>query len=66
VAIGTSGEVYPAAGFVEIASASGARTVELNLAPSAASDAFAERRLGPATQTVPQFVAELLGVVPPT
>jgi NAD-dependent deacetylase len=66
VAIGTSGEVYPAAGFVEIASASGARTVELNLAPSAASAAFAERRLGPATQTVPQFVAELLGVLPPT
>ena len=65
VAIGTSGHVYPAAGFVEIAAASGARTVELNLEPSAASNAFAERRLGPATQIVPQFVAELLGVVPP-
>jgi len=65
VAIGTSGNVYPAAGFVEIAAAHGARTVELNLEPSATSSAFAERRLGPATQIVPQFVAELLGVVPP-
>jgi NAD-dependent deacetylase len=65
VAIGTSGHVYPAAGFVEIAAANGARTVELNLEPSATSNAFAERRLGPATQIVPQFVAELLGVVPP-
>jgi len=65
VSIGTSGNVYPAAGFVEIAAAHGARTVELNLEPSATSNAFAERRLGPATQIVPQFVAELLGVVPP-
>ncbi|MCA3263163.1 MAG: NAD-dependent deacylase [Telmatospirillum sp.] len=65
VSIGTSGNVYPAAGFVEIAAAHGARTVELNLEPSATSSAFAERRLGPATQIVPQFVAELLGVVPP-
>ncbi len=66
VAIGTSGNVYPAAGFVEIAAANGARTVELNLEPSATSSAFAERRLGPATQIVPQFVAELLGLVPPS
>jgi NAD-dependent deacetylase len=65
VAIGTSGNVYPAAGFVEIAAANGARTVELNLEPSATSAAFAERRFGMATQIVPQFVAELLGVMPP-
>ena len=64
VSIGTSGNVYPAAGFVEIAAAAGARTVELNLEPSAGASAFAERRYGPASEVVPQFVAELLGVVP--
>jgi len=64
VSIGTSGNVYPAAGFVDIAAAAGARTVELNLEPSAGASAFAERRYGPASALVPQFVAELLGVVP--
>jgi NAD-dependent deacetylase len=64
VSIGTSGNVYPAAGFVEIAAAAGARTVELNLEPSAGASAFDETRYGPASQIVPQFVAELLGVVP--
>jgi len=62
VSIGTSGNVYPAAGFVEIAAAAGARTVELNLEPSAGASAFAETRYGPATYVVPGFVAELLGV----
>jgi NAD-dependent deacetylase len=62
VSIGTSGNVYPAAGFVEIAASAGARTVELNLEPSAAASAFAETRYGPATYVVPGFVAELLGV----
>lgn len=57
-AIGTSGQVYPAAGFVaEVAGR--ARTVEINLEPSGGR--FDERRLGPATETVPRFVAELLG-----
>ncbi len=58
-AIGTSGEVYPAAGFVEMARAVGARTVELNLAPSRPGR-FDEVRQGPATETVPAWVAELL------
>ena len=61
VAIGTSGQVYPAAGFVEAARAAGAeRTIELNLDPSATSPAFGERRVGPASELVPQLVAELL------
>ena len=59
-AIGTSGEVYPAAGFVELAAGSGAHTVELNLAPSSVVSAFGETRFGPATEIVPRWVAELL------
>ena len=59
VSIGTSGVVYPAAGFIaEVAGR--ARTVELNLEPSAASARFDETRHGPATQVVPAFVASLL------
>lgn len=58
-AIGTSGEVYPAAGFVEVAAAAGARTVELNLAPSSGRR-FDEVHTGPATLTVPRWVDGLL------
>ncbi|WP_050929328.1 NAD-dependent deacylase [Aestuariivita boseongensis] len=60
-AIGTSGNVYPAAGFVEEARAAGAHTVELNLEPSAVVSRFGETRFGPASQTVPAWVGELLG-----
>ncbi|CUH99818.1 NAD-dependent deacylase [Leisingera aquaemixtae] len=59
-AIGTSGEVYPAAAFVDEAHLAGALTVELNLEPSAAASRFGERRFGPASETVPAWVAELL------
>jgi NAD-dependent deacetylase len=59
-AIGTSGNVYPAAGFVQEAARAGAHTVEINLEPSAVVSDFAETRLGPATQTVPAWVEELL------
>ena len=59
VAIGTSGHVYPAAGFVEVVGP-GARTVELNLEPSRVVDAFQEHREGRATDLVPALVAELL------
>ncbi len=59
-AIGTSGEVYPAAGFVAEAARRGVPTVELNLAPSAGAALFDEVRLGPATETVPAWVAALL------
>lgn len=58
-AIGTSGHVYPAAGFVE-AVGPDARTVELNLEPSRVADAFQEHRVGRATELVPAFVDELL------
>ncbi|WP_226635372.1 NAD-dependent deacylase [Brevundimonas poindexterae] len=61
VAIGTSGAVYPAAGFVEIARHAGARTVELNLEPSLISDLFDETHHGPATRVVPDFVRSLSG-----
>ena len=61
VAIGTSGQVWPAAGFVRDAAASGARTLELNLAHSEISDAFDETRLGPASRLVPAWVDEILG-----
>ena len=60
VAIGTSGTVYPAAGFVEIARQAGAWCVELNLKPSAVADLFHEQHYGPATRVVPAFVQELL------
>ena len=58
VAIGTSAEVYPAAGLVELARG---ETLELNLAPSARANAFDRRRFGLATEIVPAWVAELTG-----
>jgi NAD-dependent deacetylase len=58
-AIGTSGQVYPAAGFIN-AVAGRARTVELTLEPSAVSALFDEVRHGAATEMVPSFVDELL------
>ncbi|MFC4667663.1 NAD-dependent deacylase [Seohaeicola nanhaiensis] len=60
VAIGTSGQVYPAAAFVQEAAAAGAHTVELNLEPSAVVSDFAETRLGKASEVVPAWVAEML------
>lgn len=59
-AIGTSGQVYPAASFVQEAASAGALTIELNLDPSAVVSDFADTRLGPATQIVPEWVAEIL------
>jgi NAD-dependent deacetylase len=60
VSIGTSGAVYPAAGFVQTARHHGAETLEMNLEPSAGSAYFAETRLGPAGELVPEWVANLL------
>jgi len=61
VSIGTSGNVYPAAGFVQEARyRARAHTVELNLEPSAGESLFAEKIYGPATQVVPAFVERLL------
>ena len=58
--IGTSGAVYPAAGFVRTARFNGAATIELNLEPSEGSYFFDETRLGPAATLVPRWVEELL------
>ncbi len=58
--IGTSGQVYPAAGFVQQARAVGARTVELNLEPSAGASMFDETHLGSASTVVPRWVDQLL------
>ena len=60
VSIGTSGAVYPAAGFVQTALYCGARTLEMNLEPSAGSYLFAESRTGAAGALVPQWVDEIL------
>lgn len=65
VSIGTSGAVYPAAGFVRTARQYGARTLELNLEPSVGSAMFDESRHGPAGRLVPAWVRELLGVHSP-
>ena len=61
VSIGTSGAVYPAAGFVQHAKSHRARTLELNLERSQGSLWFDETRLGPASERVPVWVEEMLG-----
>lgn len=61
LSIGTSGNVYPAAGFVAEARAAGARTVELNLEPSEGISMFDEAIHGKATEIVPAYVERLLG-----
>ena len=60
VSIGTSGAVYPAAGFVQLARAVGADTLELNLDPSAGSALFAHSAFGAASMLVPAWVDRLL------
>ncbi|MEQ7874677.1 NAD-dependent deacylase [Sphingomonas sp. ASV193] len=60
VSIGTSGAVYPAAGFVQTAKYVGARTLEINLEPSQGSLLFDERRYGRATVEVPRWVDAML------
>ncbi len=60
VSIGTSGAVYPAAGFVQLAHMHGAQTLELNLERSQGSAFFSETRHGPATQLVPDWVGSLI------
>lgn len=61
VSIGTSGAVYPAAGFVRSARDLRAQTLELNLEASQGSAWFHESRFGAATQVVPEWVEEVLG-----
>jgi NAD-dependent deacetylase len=64
VSIGTSGAVYPAAGFVQTARYAGASTLELNLEPSLGGVYFHESRIGPASALVPEWVEEMLGTRP--
>jgi NAD-dependent deacetylase len=60
VAIGTSGAVYPAAGFVAQANAHGIATCEINLEPSDNAELFGERRYGRASEVVPVWVEEVI------
>jgi NAD-dependent deacetylase len=61
LSIGTSGNVYPAAGFVAVVRKhTRAHTIELNLEPSSGATLFAEAHYGPATQTVPAYIDGLL------
>ena len=62
VSIGTSGAVYPAAGFVQTARYRGAKTLEMNLEPSLGSYLFEESRTGRAGELVPAWVEEVLAV----
>lgn len=62
ISIGTSGNVYPAARFVQTARAAGAHTVELNLEPSVGARHFREAHHGPASQVVPAYVESLLAL----
>ena len=61
VSIGTSGAVYPAAGFVQTARYCGADTLEINLEPSLGSYLFDESRVGKAGDLVPSWVDQVLG-----
>lgn len=61
VAIGTSGTVYPAAGFAAAARAAGVETLELNLEPGRNAGLFDTARHGPASEVVPKWVAAVLG-----
>ena len=59
VSIGTSGNVYPAAGFVQAARAAGAHTVELNLEPSMQRSSFTEAQHGRASELVPRYFSSI-------
>ena len=59
LSIGTSGAVWPAAGFVQAARMAGARTVEINLEPTAGRRLFDEGVYGPASETLPRFLKDL-------
>jgi NAD-dependent deacetylase len=60
LSIGTSGNVYPANGFVAEARRHGAHTVELNLEPSEGASLFHEAHHGPASEVVPMYVERVL------
>lgn len=59
ISIGTSGNVYPAAGFFQLAQHAGAHTVELNLEASNNGSLFDEQHYGPATKILPQYFSQI-------
>jgi NAD-dependent deacetylase len=61
VAIGTSGSVYPAAGFVAMARKRGIQRLELNLEPSDNAEMFSDGCYGKASVIVPKWVSGLIG-----
>ncbi len=61
-AIGTSGHVYPAAGFVSLAKLAGAHTVEINNTRTLVSESFNDQFVGPATREVPRWVDAMMAV----
>lgn len=63
ISIGTSGNVYPAAGFVRIIEQTRATSIELNLEPSEGASRFDHVRYGAATDVVPAFVEDLLATL---
>ncbi|MCO6536763.1 MAG: NAD-dependent protein deacylase [Gilliamella sp.] len=60
ISIGTSGNVYPAAGLVQIANQTSAKTVELNLEPSLGESLFQTKIYGPASKIVPEFIKKFI------
>ncbi len=60
VSIGTSGSVYPAAGFVDAAKAAGAETMEINLEPSDNASIFDAGIYGKASEAVPAWVQNMI------
>ncbi|MFZ4573156.1 MAG: SIR2 family NAD-dependent protein deacylase [Phycisphaerales bacterium] len=61
ISVGTSAVVYPAAGFVSIASSNGAFTAEVNLEATANSRAVDAAIPGRAGETLPKVVAAAFG-----
>lgn len=64
IAVGTSGHVYPAAGFVQETPPQ-CRCIEVNLDPTPMSPHFHERRQGPASEVLPTLVRDLIGLAAP-
>ena len=60
ISIGTSGQVYPAAGFVALAKEGGAKTIEINLKKTPVTDLFERSLTGKASEKVPEIVEEIL------
>jgi NAD-dependent deacetylase len=61
ISVGTSGHVYPAAGFVELATEVGAYAIEINLESTRQQALFDEHRVGLAGEEVPKLVDQILG-----